>query len=152
MSATKAQSRGSIFGWLDSTQIDPLIIRLVIIGIADVFALLMGHAIISDGNVLLGVTIILTAVGLSIINLRSDHWPLRWMSPALGLIAMLVIYPMIYTAYVAFTNYSDGHRYTKVEAVELMANEKYLPEGEASYQSDVFRAEDGTYGLWLRAE
>ena len=33
------------------------------------------------------------------------------------LIGLLAVYPMIYTFYVSFTNYSEGNRQTKTEAV-----------------------------------
>ncbi|MBE2271023.1 MAG: ABC transporter permease subunit, partial [Anaerolinea sp.] len=139
-------------GSLATLNFPNLALRLIVIGIADVFALLLAVSVIGDGNWFLGITIIVTALGLSYINLNPHLWPLRWMTPALGFVALLVIYPMLYTLYVAFTNYSDGHRYTKVEAVELMADTLYLPEGEASYSWEVFRDEAGTYGLWLSSD
>ncbi len=146
-----AQARGPQ-GPLASLNLTDLAIRLIIIGIADACALLLGVAVIGDGNWFLGLTIIITAVILSYVNLRPSLWPVRWMTPALGLVALLVIYPMAYTLYVAFTNYSDGHRYTKIEAIEMMGRTLYLPEGEASFEWEVFRDEAGTYALWLSAD
>lgn len=146
-----AQSRGPQ-GPLASTYFTDIAIRLLIIGIVCAFALLLAVSLIGDGNWFLGGTIIVTTLILSYVNLRPSLWPIRWMTPALALVALLVIYPMLYTLYVAFTNYSDGHRYTKVEAIDLMGDTLYLPEGEASYAWEVFRDESGTYALWLTSD
>ncbi len=127
-------------------------LRLILIAIADAFALLLGVSLINDGNVFLGATILVTALLLTIVNILPNLWPLRWMTPALALIALLVIYPFGYTFYIAFTNYSDGHRYARAEALQLMSREKYLPEGEASYSWEIFRNEAGEYALWLSNE
>jgi len=127
-------------------------LRLVLIGIADASALWLGISIIQDGNIFLGATILATALLLTIIIVVPKLSPLRWISPALGLIALLVIYPLGYTVYVAFTNFSDGHRFTKQEAVNLLSHELYLPEGSANYQWEIFRDANGAYALWLRAE
>ncbi len=153
MSTAAADSRGSQ-GSREPlvSSLPALILRLVLIGIADASALWLGISIIQDGNVFLGATILVTALFLTIIVIVPNLSPLRWVSPALGLIALLVIYPLGYTVYVAFTNFSDGHRFTKVEAVEMLSRELYLPEGAANYQWDIFRSESGEYALWLRAD
>jgi len=143
-----AQARGSLEP-LTSPKVTDLAIRLILIALADAFALLLAVSVIGDGNWFLGVTLIVTALGLSYVNLNPAMWPVRWMTPAFALVALLVIYPMFYTLYVAFTNYSDGHRFTKIEAINAMGDTLYLPEGEASYAWEVFRNEAGTYALWL---
>ncbi|MBK8024320.1 MAG: hypothetical protein IPK19_23535 [Chloroflexi bacterium] len=103
----------------------------------------------------LGFTIIVTSLLLSLVLVRNALKPMRWMVPSLALVALLVIYPMFYTVYVSFTNFSDGHRHTKPEAVELMAQTKFLPEGATSYEWNVYRLPDaaeedaGAYALLL---
>ncbi len=126
--------------------------RLALIALVNAFAVLLGSALVSDGNAFLGLTIIVTAILLSVVNAMPRFWPLRWMTPALALVALLVIYPMLYTLYIAFTNYSDGHRFTRDEAVTMLSRETYLPEGEASFSWEVFRSAEGTYALWLTDE
>lgn len=125
------------------------LIRLILLAIVDVFALLLAIAIGNDGNWFLGIAIGLTALVVTVINLVPDLWPMRWMSPAIGLLILIAIYPLLYTVYVAFTNYSDGHRYTKNEALELLADRKFLPGGVVTYSWIPFRNEAGNYALWL---
>ncbi len=128
------------------------IIRLVGVAVLDVIAIWLALGIGQDGNWFLAVGLILAALAATAINLWPGLWPLRWMAPGLVLMALLAIYPLIYTVYIAFTNFSDGHRYTREAAVELMAQEKYLPPGGTSYKWSVFRNETGNYALWLTVE
>ncbi len=125
------------------------LIRVVLLGIVDVFALLLAIAIGNDGNWFLAIAIILTAVVVNVINLVPDLWPMRWMTPSIALLILIAFYPLLYTVYVSFTNYSDGHRYTKKEAVELIGERKFLPEGVVNYSWVPFRDESGNYALWL---
>lgn len=155
MSAASAEARGSQGrGPAEplSSSIPALIVRLMLMGIADACAVWLAASVIGDGNAFLGIMILVTAVFLTVVVMVPRLYPIRWMSPALALMILLVIYPFLYTTYIAFTNYSDGHRYNKLEAVALMSHEKYLPEGSASFQWDIFRTGDDQYALWLRAE
>lgn len=126
------------------------ILRLLALGIIDVFALLLAVNIGGDGNVFLAVAIAITALVVTVVNLVPSLWPLRWMSPALALIILLALYPMFYTLFVAFTNFSDGHRQSKAEVAALLAQRTYLPEGGTSYSWTPFGNETGDqFGLWL---
>ncbi|MBL8132347.1 MAG: ABC transporter permease subunit [Anaerolineae bacterium] len=117
------------------------LVRLLLLGVINAGVLVFGVTLINDGNAFLGGTIILTTLLLSVVLLRNALKPMRWMVPSLALVALLVVYPMFYTLYVSFTNYSDGHRHTKSEALALMAADKFLPEGAVSYEWNVYRRE-----------
>ena len=45
--------------------------------------------------------------------LREGMYPLRWMAIGLSLLLLISVYPIFYTVYLAFTNYSDGYLLTK---------------------------------------
>ncbi|MCB9451375.1 MAG: ABC transporter permease subunit [Anaerolineaceae bacterium] len=127
-----------------------LILRLLALAVINVFALLLAVSIGGDGNIFLALAIAATALIVTVITLVPGLWPLRWMSPALALIVLMALYPMFYTLYVSFTNFSDGHRQSKVEVAELLAQRTYLPEGGTSYAWTPFGNEAGDrFGLWL---
>ncbi len=128
-----------------------MIVRLGIIGLVDALALWLAVNIWGDGNIFLAITLVVIALGVTIINLRPDLWPLRWMTPGLAAITLLAIYPIFYTVYVAFTNYGTGHRFSKIEAIEQMGKTTFLPESGTSYAWEVYRNEAGDYALWLTA-
>lgn len=138
-----------------------LIFRLVGLGILDAFALFLAVNIYEDGNWFLSIAIVLTTVFVNITNLVPSLWPMRWMTPAMMLIGLLAVYPMIYTFYVSLTNYSEGNRQTKTEVIERLETETqfyYLPEGSANYWWTLFRNPNiegqtpGKYALWLVLE
>jgi arabinogalactan oligomer/maltooligosaccharide transport system permease protein len=124
-------------------------LRYVLLLLVDVFGLYLGILIGQDGNWFFAIAIFLTLGLISLVTVVPRLWPLRWISPALALMLILSIYPLLYTLYVAFTNFSDGHRYTKVEAVALLAERRYLPEEGETYNWAVFQNEAGDYALWL---
>jgi ABC-type sugar transport system permease subunit len=73
------------------------------------------------------------------------------MSPGLALMILLVIYPIIFTVYTAFTNYSDGHLYSKARAIAIHENKFFTAQDAPRYSWTAFVSEvDPTkYALWL---
>ncbi len=140
---------------LSTSNVFWMVLRLAALCIVDAFALLLAVSVINDGQWLLGIMLILTALGATVINLVPGLWPLRWMTPSLVLVALMALYPMLYTVYLAFTNFREGHRFTKPEMVERLLTDRqyfFLPEGGTSYQwTALYNETDGTYALWLRA-
>ena len=51
--------------------------------------------------------------------------PVRWISPGLLLLTMMVVYPLLYTVYVAFTNYGQGHILPKEQVIAGFEDKTY---------------------------
>ncbi len=126
-----------------------LIVRLIFVAIVDALVLNLAFSLYAEGNWFLAVAFVLTGVVITVINLTPRLKPLRWISPALALIILVALYPIIYTVYISTTNFSDGHRYTQVEALDLLDDRRYLPEGEVNYYWSPYVNIDGEYALWL---
>jgi arabinogalactan oligomer/maltooligosaccharide transport system permease protein len=94
-----------------------LVIRLIGLAVIDAVAIWLSLALASDGNWFLVGAILGTTALVNLLNLAPNFMPVRWMSPSLALIFLFALYPFIYTVYVSFTNFKDGHRFTKVEAI-----------------------------------
>ena len=126
------------------------VLRLLALAVVDAFALWLLLQLARDGIWFLAAVVVIITLGLNLFYLRPELYPFRWFSPGLALMILMVAYPTIFTIYVAFTNYSDGHLLTKEQALQLFLREVYLPEDAASYSWTAFRSEDGTqYALWL---
>lgn len=125
------------------------VLQLIALGIVDIFGVLLAVGVGGDGNIFLAIAIFLTLVLINAVYLIPGLWPIRWMSPALALMLLLAVYPLMYTVYVGFTNYSDGHGYTKVEALKLLSQRRYLPEDQVNYTWQPFQNESGEFALWL---
>jgi arabinogalactan oligomer / maltooligosaccharide transport system permease protein len=128
-------------------------IRYGALMVVDAMALLLVYLLAGDGIWEFAVFIALVTILVNYINLRPGLEPLRWISPALMLMLLMVVYPIIYTVFVAFTNYGDGHLLTKQQAIELFARDRFLPEEGIEYDWLPYLDEaTQQYGLWLTDE
>lgn len=133
-----------------STSLVNILLRLVLLAAIDVFAVWFAINLVSDGVYFLATAVALVAFGANYIILRYDLYPLRWMLIGLIFLIMFSIYPNIFTIYIAFTNFGDGHLLTKDQAIAQIEKERYLPEGGAAYTWTAFKAGEGEYALWLQ--
>lgn len=117
--------------------------------IVDAFAFLLVYQLANDGIWELAIFIALVTIVVNYVNIRPDLSPLRWISPAFTLMMLLVVYPLIYTVFVAFTNYGDGNLLTKAQVIDRINQVKYIPEDGQRYDFTVFRDTSGAYALWL---
>lgn len=120
--------------------------------ILDAFAITLVYAFASDGVWELAITVGLITLGVNIINLRGDLYPLRWIAPALALMTLLVVFPIVYTVYVSFTNYGDGNLLTKTQVLKLLAQQTFLPDGGEVYGWNLYQNDTGDFALWLTDE
>ena len=49
------------------------------------------------------------ALLFNIVFLRESLYPVRWMSIGYMFMILFVIYPILFTIFIAFTNFGDGH-------------------------------------------
>jgi ABC-type sugar transport system permease subunit len=87
---------------------------------------------------------------VNVIVLRKETYPIRWMVIGLVLMALFTIYPIIFTIWVAFTNFGEGHLITKEQAVEQITQLTFLPAAGKSYSWTAFKDPEGSYALWLK--
>ncbi|MBI3242322.1 MAG: ABC transporter permease subunit [Chloroflexi bacterium] len=97
----------------------------------------------------LAVILSLITLMFNLIFLLPRAYPFRWMAIGLAFMLLFTIYPIIFTVYVAFTNYGDGHLQTKEEALPLIQEATYLPDSGNSYKWTAFKSDAGVYALWL---
>ena len=117
--------------------------------VVDAFALYLVYVFAADGVIELAVTVGAVTIGVNIINLRQGLYALRWIAPALSLMTLMVVYPIIYTVYVSFTNFGDGNLLTKQQVIKLVSQDSYLPAGGKTYGWAIYADADGDYALWL---
>ncbi|MCC7207492.1 MAG: ABC transporter permease subunit [Anaerolineae bacterium] len=124
--------------------------RLVALMAADAMASLFVYVLLSDGYWQLAAMLGVITLGLNVVFLRRDAYPLRWLSPGLSLMLLLSVYPILFMVYIAFTNYGTGHLLPKVQAIHVLENRQYLPDTGQTYQYTAFRSADGAFALWLQ--
>lgn len=126
-------------------------VRLLMLLLADALTLIALTCFIAAGFWFLAVAFGIILVGLNLVVLVDRLYPLRWLGPGLALLILMVIAPIAYTVYVAFTNYSGKHLLTKQQALQVLGKETFLGSNAVTYQWRAFRSPSGQYALWLAA-
>lgn len=93
--------------------------------------------------------IIVVALFVNVVLLFQRFYPIRWMTIGISFMILFTIYPIVFTVWVAFTNYGDGHLLTQEVAIQQIMKEKYLPETGKAFQWTAYKNETGEYVLWL---
>ncbi|HMN28386.1 MAG TPA: maltose ABC transporter permease MalF [Caldilineaceae bacterium] len=125
-------------------------LRLAGLALVDAIAIYLLYNMVRDGIWELGLVIAVVTVLLNLIFLREDLYPLRWVSPGLALLIVIVVYPIFFTVYTAFTNYGDGHLLSKPVAIRQIESEVYLDESATVYNWTAYLSPTGEYLLWLQ--
>jgi ABC-type sugar transport system permease subunit len=125
------------------------IIFVVLVVLFDIGAVWFVQNALSKGFLQLVIIIGIITIMLNLIFLVPKAYPFRWMAIGLSFLILFTIYPIIFTIYVAFTNYGDGHLLTKEQALPLIEKATFLPEEGKTYSWTAFKSDSGEYALWL---
>ncbi|MCA9944415.1 MAG: ABC transporter permease subunit [Anaerolineales bacterium] len=132
-----------------SSSLTSILIRLVLLFAIDGFAVWFTINLFANEAYFFAAAVIFVTVMANVIILRRDMYPLRWMLIGLVMMVLFSIYPNLFTIFVAFTNFGDGHLLAKDQAIAQIQKERYLPEGGSAYRWTAFEGDDGSYALWL---
>lgn len=127
----------------------PRLLRLAIVIAVDSLVIWFVLRLVALGYYPFAAAIVIIAVFVNVVMLRKETYPIRWMVVGLVLMALFTIYPIVFTVWVAFTNYGEGHLITKEQAVDQLAKQTYLPASSKAYTWTAFRSPAGDYALWL---
>jgi ABC-type sugar transport system permease subunit len=133
-----------------STTLSGMVIRLILLALFDGLAVWLTISLLQNDSIVLAVAVGIIALFSSVVVLRNDLFPIRWMLLGLILMAMFSIYPILFTVNVSLTNFGFGHLVTKAQAIEQIEKVKYLPEGAGEYTWTAFRSDDGQFAVWLQ--
>ncbi|MCB9423133.1 MAG: ABC transporter permease subunit [Ardenticatenaceae bacterium] len=132
-----------------TTLIGSRLVRLAFLIALDASAIWFFNRVVSLGYYPLAAATSIILIFVNIIFLRRKAYPIRWMVVGLVLMALFTIYPIIFTVWVSFTNYGEGHLITQEQSLDQILKEKYLPETGRAYSWTAFKSPEGEYVLWL---
>ncbi len=132
-----------------SVTIRSQLIKILLLGLFDVFAIQFAVALGSRISVFLGIGIGVFTIIINIVFLSDRLYPWRWIVPALAGMFLLVVYPIGYSLVVAFTNYGDGHLLTKEQVIAQKVDEHYQPPDAKTYSVTVYRNAANEFRYWL---
>jgi ABC-type sugar transport system permease subunit len=130
-----------------------LIIRLGALAVIDAFALWLIYMLLLDGVWAFAIVLSLVTVLINVAFLSNKLIAYRWLSPGLALMILFVVFPVLFTVYISFTNYGDGHLLTKQQTIDLYENlPPVLPNDAELFRYTVFQSATGDLMLWLQPE
>lgn len=120
---TKRQRRAASIADAASGGLRTILIKMVLIGIVDAIALYAIFILALAGEwVVLGVVAVVTAV-VNWIYFSRRKLPAKYLTPGIIFLVLFQVFVVVYTGYIAFTNYGTGHNGSKEQAVSsLMAS------------------------------
>ncbi len=142
-SGTSSGFTGSIGSW---------VLRLAGLALLDAIAIALIMGMLADGNWAFPLVLGVVTVLINIVFLFERFYPLRWVSPGMALMILLVVYPILFTIFISFTNYGDGHLLSQQQAIEAFEAQIYLPEDATLFAYTVYRDPDGNIMLWLQPD
>jgi ABC-type sugar transport system permease subunit len=145
--ATASPKRNSV--WSDLQSRIPQILALLVF---DVFIVWIISNTLSMGFYSLTAVLAVVALFMNAVFLVPRFAPVRWMAIGISGMIIFVIYPILFTIYIGFTNYGDGHLLTRQQALEQILARQYLPEEGKAYSWTAFKSDDELYVLWLQDE
>lgn len=103
-----------------------LLLKYFLLAILDSVAIWIIAMLFAQGSTIAGLVTAVSVLGLNILYLGNRAIPAKYIVP--GTITMLAfsVIPIIYTVYIAFTNYSNGHVYDKAAAIERITTDGYI--------------------------
>ncbi|TGG93258.1 maltose ABC transporter permease MalF [Natronospirillum operosum] len=75
----------------------------------------------------------------------------RYVFPGLAGIGIFTLFPLLYSVYISFTNYGDGHMVTHERATQYHLSRTYLDEA-GTFDFELHPAEDERYRMVLRRD
>ncbi|WP_250037167.1 ABC transporter permease subunit [Paractinoplanes maris] len=94
-----------------------ILLKATLLGLAIAIAVWAAFPLIENEKWTGLAILVATTAGLLYLYLTPRHIPLKYLAPGTVLLVLFQVFPVLYTASTAFTNFGDGHRGSKQEAV-----------------------------------
>lgn len=125
-------------------------LRAIIVAVVDAGVVFALPILITERSWTLLALLSISALLLNYAYLSPRAQALRWLSPGLVFMLMFVIWPVIFTAYIALTNWSTGHVLTKDQVIENLEGRSIEATGEGvDLALSLYQDPTGELGLYL---
>ncbi len=144
---TKRQRQAAGIADAASGGMKMLLLKLVLLGIIDALAVYAVFVLLSAGQWLVAAIVIVVTAIVNWVYFSRRRLPAKYLTPGVIFLVLFQVFVLVYTGYVAFTNYGTGHNGSKEQAVSsLMASSLQRVEDSPAYPVTVVD-QFGTLGL-----
>ena len=144
---TPKQRRAANIADAASGGLKMLLLKIVALGILDAIAVYAVFVLVMNSQWLVAAVVAVVAAIVNWIYFSRRRLPAKYLTPGIIFLVLFQVFVLVYTGYIAFTNYGTGHNGSKEQAVSsLMASSLQRVEDSPTYPVTVVdRA--GTLGL-----
>lgn len=144
---TKRQRQAANIADAASGGIKMLLLKLVLLGLLDAVAVYAVLVLASFGQWIIAAVVAVVAALVNWIYFSRRKLPAKYLTPGIIFLVLFQVFVLVYTGYIAFTNYGTGHNGSKEQAVSsLMASSLQRVEDSPTYPVTVVD-QLGTLGL-----
>ncbi|WP_169053859.1 ABC transporter permease subunit [Agromyces sp. H66] len=144
---TKRQRQAANIADAASGGVKMLLVKLLLLGILDAVAVYAVFVLVTGGQWLIAAIVALVAAVVNWIYFSRRKLPAKYLTPGIIFLVVFQVFVLVYTGYIAFTNYGTGHNGSKEQAVSsLMASSLQRVEDSPTYPVTVVD-QFGTLGL-----
>jgi arabinogalactan oligomer/maltooligosaccharide transport system permease protein len=110
-----------------------VLVKVVGLGLLDALVLYAVFVLALHGDGILAVAVTVAAVLVNWVYLRRGWLPAKYLIPGTIFLVVFQMYAIVYSGYIAFTNYGDGHIGNKEAAIEVLIDKSLtrVPESPA---------------------
>lgn len=107
-----------------------LLVKILALGALDAVAVYAAMVLFTGDEPLAAGLVVAVAGLLTWIYLRRGALPAKYLAPGVFFLVIFQIFMVLYSGYVAFTNYSTGHNSSKEDAIEaiMLQNQERVPD------------------------
>ncbi|KQV06342.1 ABC transporter permease subunit [Leifsonia sp. Root112D2] len=137
---------------LSRSGIGGLVAKIILLGLLDAVAVWAVIVMIGLG---MWVPVVITVLITGVINWiylgRGKRLPAKYLTPGVAFLLVFQVFVVLFSGYIAFTNYGDGHNSTKQDAIAAISQsgQKRVPNSPA-YQLSILQ-KDGTFYMLTTA-
>ena len=144
---TKRQRQAANIADAASGGVKMLLVKLLALGVVDAIALYALFILATAGQWLVAAIVVAVTVLVNWVYFSRRSLPAKYLTPGVIFLILFQVFVLVYTGYIAFTNYGTGHNGSKEQAVSsLMASSLERVEDSATYPVTVVD-QLGTLGL-----
>ena len=105
-----------------SNKTPALLLKIMLLGALNAFTVWCVPILISHKTWFFAIYFVISTLVLDFIFLSKRRIAPKYIVPGVILLLMFQVYPALFTGYVAFTNYSNGHFLDKETAIDVMVS------------------------------
>ena len=144
---TKRQRQAAGIADAASGSMKMLLVKLLALGIVDAVALYALFVLVTANQWLIAAIVAVVTIAVNWIYFSRRKLPAKYLTPGVIFLVLFQVFVLVYTGYIAFTNYGTGHNGSQEQAVSsLMASSLQRVEDSPTYPVTVVD-QLGTLGL-----